>query len=235
MIRIARVTFGSEPYSAPGELLGERDQRREPVGVEDRVDALLDHRHPLEPEAGVDVALRQLGQRAVLVQLVGHEDVVPVLEVAVGVVAGPHVVAAELGPAVDVHLRARPAGPGRAAPARSSPSAAGARSAPRGRRSARQISIASSSGPSPSSSSPANTVTQIRSGSKPKPSSESSQPQLDRLLLEVVAEAPVAEHLEEGQVAPWSCRPPRCRGCGSSAGSRRPAAPAAPRGPRSRA
>ncbi len=40
----------------------------------------------------------------------------------------------------------------------------------------RQISIDSSSGPSPSSSSPANTVTQISSGSKPKPSSESSHP-----------------------------------------------------------
>ena len=32
------------------------------------------------------------------------------------------------------------------------------------------------SGPRPSSSSPSNTVTQIRSGSKPKPSIESSQP-----------------------------------------------------------
>ena len=41
----------------------------------------------------------------------------------------------------------------------------------------RQISIASSSGPRPSSSSPSKTVTQIRSGSKPKPSIESSQPQ----------------------------------------------------------
>ena len=40
----------------------------------------------------------------------------------------------------------------------------------------RQISIASVSGPSPSSSSPANTVTQIRSGAKPKPSRESSHP-----------------------------------------------------------
>ena len=40
-----------------------------------------------------------------------------------------------------------------------------------------QISIASSSGPRPSSSSPPNTVTQIRSGSIPKPSVESCQPQ----------------------------------------------------------
>ena len=39
-----------------------------------------------------------------------------------------------------------------------------------------QSSIASSSGPRPSSSSPPNTVAQISSGSKPKPSIESSQP-----------------------------------------------------------
>ena len=40
-----------------------------------------------------------------------------------------------------------------------------------------QTSIASSSGPRPSSSSPPKTVTQIRSGSMPKPWVESSQPQ----------------------------------------------------------
>ncbi len=40
-----------------------------------------------------------------------------------------------------------------------------------------QISIASVSGPSPSSSSPPNTLTQIRSGSRPKTSTESSRPQ----------------------------------------------------------
>ena len=38
-----------------------------------------------------------------------------------------------------------------------------------------QQSIASSSGPSPSSSSPPNTVTQMRSGSRPNPFVESSQ------------------------------------------------------------
>jgi len=40
-----------------------------------------------------------------------------------------------------------------------------------------QISIASSSGPRPSSSSPPKTVAQIRSGSIPKPCVDSSQPQ----------------------------------------------------------
>ena len=40
-----------------------------------------------------------------------------------------------------------------------------------------QISIDSSSGPSPSSSSPPKTVTQIRAGSRPSDSTESSSPQ----------------------------------------------------------
>ncbi len=97
-----------------GELLGEIDQGAEALGLVDGRHVLLDRRHPLEPEAGVDVSLRQLGERVVGVQLVGHEDVVPVLEVALGVVAGPVLGPSERLAAVDVHLRARPAGPGRA-------------------------------------------------------------------------------------------------------------------------
>ena len=45
-------------------------------------------------------------------QLVGHEDVVPVLEEAIRVVAGPIVGIAELEAAVKVHLRRGAAGPG---------------------------------------------------------------------------------------------------------------------------
>ena len=201
MIRIARVTFGVGAVRVPGELLGEPDQGREGVGVEDRVDALLDHRHPLEPEPRVDVALRQFGQRAVLVQLVGHEDVVPVLEEAVRVVAGAQVVGAELRAAVDVHLRARAAGARRALPARSSRSAGRSTIRSSGTPISRQIWIASVSGPSPSSSSPSNTVTQISSGSKPKPVERELPAVAHRLGLEVVADGEVAEHLEEGQVA----------------------------------
>ena len=63
-----------------------------------------------------------------------------------------------------------------------------------------QAAIASSSGPRPSSSSPSNTVIQMSSGVKPKPSSDSSQAELDRALLEVVADREVAEHLEEREV-----------------------------------
>ena len=66
---------------------------------------------------------------------------------------------------------------------------------------ARQNSIASSSGPSPSSSSPPKTVIQICSGSSPKPCGRQLPGELGRALLEVVADREVAEHLEEGQVA----------------------------------
>ena len=52
----------------------------------------------------------QVGQRSVLVQLVGGEDEVPVLEVAIAVVAGTLVGAAPVGTAIDVELRARAAG-----------------------------------------------------------------------------------------------------------------------------
>ena len=134
-------------------------------------------------------------------QVVGHEDVVPVLEVAIGVVAGPVVGAAELRAAVEVHLRAGPAGAGVArlpevlrARQRHDALLGDADRAP-------DLDRLRRPGPRPSSSSPSKTVTQISSGSKPKPSVESSQPQAIDSLLEVVAEAPVAEHLEEGQVA----------------------------------
>ena len=118
---------------AAGELGGEVDERPQQVGVEDRVDALLDRRHPLEAEAGVDVLRRQLAQRAVLVEVVGGEDEVPVLEEAVGVVAGA-VVGDRRRPR---RGRCRAPSRGRTGPccrpARSSPSAAAGRSAPRER------------------------------------------------------------------------------------------------------
>ena len=200
---------------AAGELLGEVDQRPHVVGLEDRGHVLEDRRHPVQPHAGVDVAHRQLGEAAVLGEVVAHEDVVPELEEAVGVVARALVGGAELrgrgrGRAPSTGRRARSA-----RPARSCPRGRAGRSARRGRRSRSRVAIASSSGPSPSSSSPPKTVTQIRSGSIPKPCGRELPAPGDRLLLEVVAEAPVAEHLEEGEVAGGRCRPPRCRWCGS--------------------
>ena len=185
---------------ASRELLGQRDQRRERVRVEDRVDALLDHRHALEPEARVDVALRQVGQRAVVVQLVGHEDVVPVLEIAVRVVAGPQVVGTELRAAVDVHLRARTAGPGwprlpevlRRREAHD-PLLGHADLAPDldrfGVRPEAELLVALEHGdPDPL-------------GVEPKAPVRELPAEAQRLGLEVVADREVAEHLEEGQVA----------------------------------
>ena len=105
-------------------LLGEFDQRTEQVGLVDRRDVLEDRRHALEAHSGIDVLRRERRQRAVLAQVVGHEDVVPVLEEAVAVVAGPVVGSAE------VLLRGRGTSPstGRRVrsgrPARSSPTAA---------------------------------------------------------------------------------------------------------------
>ncbi len=102
------------PVAAPRELLPQLDQRSDVLGLEDRGHVLHDRGHAVEAEAGVDVLERQLGQRAVLVQLVLHEDEVPELEEAVGVVAGTVVGAAELEATIEVELRARPAGTGRA-------------------------------------------------------------------------------------------------------------------------
>ena len=101
------------PVAAARELLAELDQRAEVRGLEDRRHVLEDRRHPVDAQPGVDVLLRQLGERPVLVQLVLHEHEVPELEVALAVVARPLALVAELGAAVEVELRARPAGPGR--------------------------------------------------------------------------------------------------------------------------
>ena len=59
---------------------------------------------------------------------------------------------------------------------------------------------ASSSAARPSAASPSKTVTHRRSLGSPQTSVRSSHAQRDGLALEVVAEGPVAEHLEEGVV-----------------------------------
>ena len=67
----------------------------------------------------------------------------------------------------------------------------------------RQTSMASLSGPRPSSSSPPKTVIQTSSKSSPKPYSVGRRKlhrEVRGLLLEVVAHREVAEHLEEGEV-----------------------------------
>ena len=52
----------------------------EAVGVEDRLDALEEHRTALEAQAGVDVLLRQRRQRAVGGEVELHEDEIPQLQ-----------------------------------------------------------------------------------------------------------------------------------------------------------
>ena len=103
------------------QLAPERHQRHELVGLEDRRHALLDQRHAVEPQAGVDVLGRQRGQRPdrILVEL--HEDEVPVLQEALVVAAGQVVGLAPLQAAVEVELAARTARARSARPARSSP------------------------------------------------------------------------------------------------------------------
>ena len=104
---------GALPHLAAGERFAELDHRHEPVGLEHGRHALLDRRHSLEAEARVDVLLGQLRDRAVLVEEQLHEHQVPVLEEALGVVARPVLLAAEVEAAVEVELRAGPAGTGR--------------------------------------------------------------------------------------------------------------------------
>ena len=67
----------TSPYDLPGDRLHALDDGREDVGLVHRFLALELDRHALEARAGVDVLLRQLGARAVLVPVLRHEDEVP--------------------------------------------------------------------------------------------------------------------------------------------------------------
>ena len=100
--------------ATPGELLTERDQRRELVGLEHRGLVLEDRRHPVEPQPGVDVLRRQRRQHALGVLVELHEHQVPVLEEALVLAAGKVVRAPQLDATVEVQLRAGAAGPRRA-------------------------------------------------------------------------------------------------------------------------
>ena len=121
----ARVV-GQDPQRAlvglaGGEVAPERHEGQELVGLEDRVDALLDHGHAVEAQARVDVLGRQRGQRADRILVVLHEDEVPVLQEALVVAAREVVGRAPRQAAVEVQLAARPARARSARPARSSP------------------------------------------------------------------------------------------------------------------
>jgi hypothetical protein len=86
-----------------------------PVGVEDRLHALQQHRAALEPQPRVDVLLRQRRQRAVGGEVELHEHEVPELEEPLAPLAAGCAVdltAAVLLAAVVVELRARATRPG---------------------------------------------------------------------------------------------------------------------------
>ena len=90
------------------------DDRREQVAVVVVGLALKHRRHPLQPHAGVDGGFGQGRHGALFVAVELHEHQVPDLQEAVALAAQGAVrpAAADLGPLVDVDLRAGTAGPG---------------------------------------------------------------------------------------------------------------------------
>ncbi len=186
--------------AAPRQLLPELDQRPEVVGLVDRRHVLQDRRHAVEPETGVDVLLGQLGQRAVLVQVVLHEHEVPELEEALRVVARQVLLPAEVEAAVEVELRAGAAGAGRPelpeVVLATEQHDALVRDPDRAPALDRLVV-----GPEPELL----VAAEHRDPDLLRREAEALRGELlrvlDRALLEVVAEREVAEHLEEGQVA----------------------------------
>ncbi len=195
----ARIRSARSSSVRLGELAAERHQRRELVGLEDRRRVLLDERHAVEAEPGVDVLRRQRREPVHRVLVVLHEHEVPVLEEALGVVAGAVVLAAPLGTAVEVELAARPAGAGRAglpevvlAAEEDDPLARDADGAPRldGLLVGAEVELV--------------VAAEDRDPDLVLGEAEALgrqlERELDRALLEVVADREVAEHLEEGEV-----------------------------------
>ena len=186
------------------ELPAQRHQRRERVGLEDRVDALLDDRHPLQAEARVDVVRRQRRERRLAVRVDAHvvlrEDEVPVLQEALVLAARQIVLGAPLKPAVEVQLAARPARPRRPAlPEVLRPRALHDPLERHADRLPRRDRLLVRADPE------LLVALEHRDpdvlGRKAEPLQRQLPGRLDGLLLEVVADREVAEHLEERQVA----------------------------------
>ena len=184
------------------QLLAELDERGEQVGLVYRRDVLHDARHPLDAEAGVDVLRGQLGERAVRLELVLHEDEVPELEEALGVVARAVGVRAEVRAAVEVELGAGPARAGRAglpevvlAAEENDALVGDAHRPPVVDRllvgAEAEILVTAEDGDPDVLEGEPEAVLLVRGEVEREP---------DRLLLEVVADREVAEHLEEGEM-----------------------------------
>ena len=193
--------------SVPGDaalLLDPGHDRLVAVGLVHRPvrHVLQDRRGALEAQAGVDVLLRERRQRPVRVQLVLHEDEVPELEEAVAARAGRRAVglaAAVLLAPVPVDLGVRPAWPGAAD--RPEVLAARQRDDALGRHPDRLPEAARG----PVLAKAELRVAGMHRGPDARPVelqalADERRRELDRALLEVVAEREVAEHLEEGQV-----------------------------------
>ena len=201
-MRLRRL-LATSPYATPDSLGDPVHDRLVAVGVVDRVDLLQDPRRALEAHARVDVLLRQRRQRPVGVQLELHEDEVPELEEAVALAARRAV-----GPAAaDAPRPSRSRSPSRARtargrrPTRSCPRAAAGRSARGGMPDpSPSAATATSSSPSPSSGSPAKTRHPDPVAVELHVLEDELPGELDRAVLEVLAEREVAEHLEERQV-----------------------------------
>ncbi len=109
--KVHRVVFA---VGDPCQALAHRYQTAQHVGLVVGLHALQDGGDALEAHAGVDVFLGQFGKRAVLLTVELGEHAIPVFQEAVAVTAGRAVRASatELGALVVVQLRARTARPG---------------------------------------------------------------------------------------------------------------------------
>jgi hypothetical protein len=106
------VGLGVGAVAAAGGRLGHGQDAAQDVGFEHRVFALEEGQDALQTGAGVDIALGQVAERPVLRPVVLHEHQVPELDVAFLAAAGRAAGRAEVGTPVVVQLRARPAGAG---------------------------------------------------------------------------------------------------------------------------
>ena len=181
------------------EITPEAHQRHEVVGLEDRLDALLDQRHPVQAQARIDVLRREWCQLARRILVVLHEDEVPVLQEALVLTTGQVVGLAVLHAAVEVQLAAWAAGAGRAglpevlrARAQDDPLAWDADRLPGGDR----LLV----GADPERLVALEDRDPDVVGVEAEPFERQLPGELDGALLEVLADREVAEHLEEGEV-----------------------------------
>jgi hypothetical protein len=175
-----------------GQLDAGGDQGAEQVDVEDVVDALQDRGDPLQPHAGVDRRLGQGRAHAVSGLIVLHEDQVPELDEPVAVLVGRAGRAAgDVGAVVVEDLRTGTAGAGVA----HRPHVVGV---------AHDAVVGNAGDLAPEDG--GLLVAGVDGDPQPvlrqgEVAADQGPGQLDRALLEVVAEREVAEHLEEGAVA----------------------------------